>query len=128
MQYSIHKVYWYCYNWISDEEISSDEEQDYSLKEIGPIDQETLKKINEKFIPEDDDDMVKLEIDLKKPALSDSNKEDVVTKTTKSEKTESPSHFSQNRFNPFDRDLHMEEDYFDFENVRPNSGKNVHLY
>jgi hypothetical protein len=34
-----------------------------------------LKKINEKFIPEDDDDMVKLEIDLKKRALSDSNKE-----------------------------------------------------
>jgi hypothetical protein len=65
---------------------------------------------------------------LKKRALGDSNKEDVVTKTTKSEKTESPSHFSQNRFNPFDRDLHMEEDYFDFENVRPNSGKNVHLY
>jgi hypothetical protein len=53
-------------------------------------------------VSEDDDDMVKLEIDLKKRALSDSNKEDVVTKTTKSEKTESPSHFSQNRFNPFD--------------------------
>lgn len=113
---------------LSDEDLSSDEEQDYSLKEIGPIDQEILKKINEKFVPEDDDDIVKLEIDLKKRSLSDFNKEGVVIKRTKSEKTESPNHFSQSRFNPFDRDLHMEEDHFDFENVRPNSGKNLHVH
>ncbi|XP_071120804.1 differentially expressed in FDCP 8 homolog isoform X1 [Mytilus edulis] len=107
---------------LSDEEISSEEEQDYSFREIGPVDEETLKKINEKFVPEHDDDIVKLEIDLKKRGLSDASKEDSIEKTTKIDKGESPSTFSQSRFNPFDRDLHMEEDHFEINNSRPRSG------
>lgn len=107
---------------LSEEEISSEEEQDYSLKEIGPVDEETLKKINEKFVPEDDDDIVKLEIDLKNRSLSESTKEETVSKSVKSNTSESPSHFKQSRFNPFDKDLHMDEDYFEDNNSRPHSG------
>lgn len=109
---------------LSDEEISEDEEQDYSLQEIGPVDDETLKKINDSFIPEDDDDIVKLDINLKNRVFTDSStsKEETFSKGTKSEKIESPSNFSKNRFNPFDRDLHMEEDHFDFGNQMPQTG------
>lgn len=115
---------------------SSEEEVDYTLKEISTTNIEPKELVFS-------EDIEKLSKKLEKSTLKDVNRteshrkekvcpssedfEEIEGKKTSSEEA-AQTKFKESRFNPFDRDLHMEEDHFendhlsDVDVIRSHSG------